>query len=95
MAFITGMGSDGFGPFLEIEQQWYLDGFTWRLQERTNKTYRVVTPIDNTGGESPASTLTVGSDTYRLRSAGPERGYLDTYGLYTAVYWLEGTWSFI
>jgi hypothetical protein len=88
---------DEFGPFPEVETKYgWGPGLIWLPKERTNYTYRVTWPIDNTGGEAPPSTWTVGAATYRLRSAGPERAYGKATGLYTAVYWLKGaSWSWV
>jgi hypothetical protein len=95
MAFLSA-SPDEFGPFDEVETEYgWGPGFVWTPKERTNKTYRVTWPIDAAGGESPPATWTVGADTYRLRSAGPERGYGKPTGHFTAVYWKKGTWAWV
>ena len=97
MAILQRGGSpvdpDIFGPEPQVEEEPYLYGFVWTVTRRTNNILRVTWAIDNTGGESPASTYSHGGVTYDLVSGSVERGYSKTQGTFTAVYRKLGTWT--
>jgi len=98
MAFLTAgapnTAEDEIGPWSEYEYGWYLSGaWTWSQQKRAISTYRVYYVVDDTGGEVPNATWTVGAATYNLRSSGPELQYLDKRGIYVCVYELIGDWT--
>lgn len=57
---------------------------------RTVHEYRVMWPVDNTGGESVPGTW---ATDYRLVSSSIERSYSALSGVLTALYRLEGDWT--
>lgn len=88
---------DEFGPYYEIETGYgFGPGLVWTPWERVNKLYRVTWGLtDQAGTDAPPATWSVGGETFRLRNAQPDRGYGDTHGTFTAVYFLEGTKSWV
>jgi hypothetical protein len=54
----------------------------------------LVWAIDDTGGESPASTYSYGGETYTLAAGEPDLTYDRLLGTYTAVYVYTTAWSF-
>lgn len=99
MAFLTAgapnTAEDEIGPFQETEYAWGLNGFVWSQKKRTIYTYRVYYYIDDTHGEAPNATWTVGADTYQIRTAGPELQFLDKRGIYVVTYEKIGSWAWV
>lgn len=100
MAFLgssaPGTADDEIGPSQELEYAWgFGTGYVWAQKVRTIKTYKVIYLIDDTGGEAPNATWSVGGDTYNLRSATNDLGFLDKRGTMTCIYELIGSWSWV
>jgi hypothetical protein len=100
MAFLggsaPGTADDELGPRQEVEYAWgFSTGYVWAQKKRTTYTYRVFYAIDDTGGEAPNATWTVGVDTYNLRSTSDDLGYLDKRGILTCVYEKIGSWAWV
>lgn len=100
MAFLSGSApgtaDDELGPDQEVEYSWgFGTGYVWAQKKRTVRTHRVFYAIDDTGGESPNATWTVGGDTFQLRSVTRDMTYLDKRGVMTCVYEDVGSWSWV
>lgn len=86
---------DVIGPTMSIQEEPMVRGAGLGAVEigyrtRTVYEYRVIWPVDNTGGEVVPPTW---ATDYRLVSTAIERSYAGLSGLLTAAYRLEGDWT--